>query len=302
MADAATLRELHRERRVLLRYCDVRGAVNEAANPNGSAENIAGICNAAGNVFGLMPHPERACDARLGSIDGRMIFESVLIQRGVREGCLTARRARLVGEFDGCDGQGGNAFTAADKAKLLIGRRLDADPLRSADPALRPGAAFIASRCGAILRRFSDERGVDIQEASPLRRSRIARRAGRFQTAHAPDGIVGIGEMMADVALADRAENGVGDRVAKHVRIAVPVESVANGGFPRPRGSAGVLPQSDARRSRCRRESGRNGEVKRALKLSVVGATATGYKSRSNSSAGRDDGNFIRDYPPAASS
>src|SRR5688572_17864414 len=65
-ADASTLAELNRNRQILVRYCDAGGAVTDAANPNGSLENIAGICNAARNVFGLMPHPERACDARLG--------------------------------------------------------------------------------------------------------------------------------------------------------------------------------------------------------------------------------------------
>jgi phosphoribosylformylglycinamidine synthase len=84
VADPATLAELNREGRVLLRYTDVRGAANDAGNPNGSVENIAGICNAARNVFGLMPHPERAADPRLGSIDGRVIFESVLAALGVR--------------------------------------------------------------------------------------------------------------------------------------------------------------------------------------------------------------------------
>ena len=84
-ADAETLRELNRRRQILLRYCDSRGAVTDAANPNGSAENIAGICNAAGNVFGLMPHPERACDARLGSTAGRVIFESVLAHLATRK-------------------------------------------------------------------------------------------------------------------------------------------------------------------------------------------------------------------------
>ncbi|HYR57353.1 MAG TPA: phosphoribosylformylglycinamidine synthase subunit PurQ [Chthoniobacteraceae bacterium] len=78
VADAATLKELNRHGRVLLRYTDARGAATDTGNPNGSVENIAGICNAARNVFGLMPHPERAADARLGSIDGRVIFESVL--------------------------------------------------------------------------------------------------------------------------------------------------------------------------------------------------------------------------------
>jgi phosphoribosylformylglycinamidine synthase len=84
-ADAATLKELNRNQQVLLRYCDSRGATTAEANPNGSIENIAGICNAARNVFGLMPHPERACDARLGSTDGRIIFQSVLQHLGVRK-------------------------------------------------------------------------------------------------------------------------------------------------------------------------------------------------------------------------
>ncbi len=85
VADPATLAELNREGRVLLRYCDAAGAISEAGNPNGSAENIAGICNAARNVFGLMPHPERACDPRLGSTDGRVIFESLLATLGARK-------------------------------------------------------------------------------------------------------------------------------------------------------------------------------------------------------------------------
>ncbi|MEQ1852897.1 MAG: phosphoribosylformylglycinamidine synthase subunit PurQ [Chthoniobacteraceae bacterium] len=81
-ADAETLRALNAEGRVLLRYCDAAGKVTPAANPNGSAENIAGICNAARNVFGLMPHPERACDSRLLSTDGRVIFESLVATLG----------------------------------------------------------------------------------------------------------------------------------------------------------------------------------------------------------------------------
>jgi phosphoribosylformylglycinamidine synthase len=85
VADAATLAELNREGRVLLRYCDAAGEVTTEANPNGSAENIAGLCNAARNVFGLMPHPERACDARLGSTDGRVVFESILATLGARK-------------------------------------------------------------------------------------------------------------------------------------------------------------------------------------------------------------------------
>jgi len=77
-AGEATLRELNERQQVILRYCDARGNITPVANPNGSLENIAGICNRAGNVFGLMPHPDRACDERLGSADGARIFEAML--------------------------------------------------------------------------------------------------------------------------------------------------------------------------------------------------------------------------------
>jgi len=77
-ADEPTLRELTRNKQVVLRYADALGAISEEANPNGSAENIAGITNRAGNVFGLMPHPERACDPLLGSEDGKLIFQSAI--------------------------------------------------------------------------------------------------------------------------------------------------------------------------------------------------------------------------------
>jgi len=77
-ADAAVIRELEAERRVIFRYCDARGEVTAAANPNGAVNNIAGLCNAARNVVGLMPHPERACEPVLGSADGRVLFESVI--------------------------------------------------------------------------------------------------------------------------------------------------------------------------------------------------------------------------------
>jgi len=77
-AGEATLRELNERQQVILRYCDARGNITPAANPNGSLENIAGICNRAGNVFGLMAHPDRACDERLGSADGARIFEAML--------------------------------------------------------------------------------------------------------------------------------------------------------------------------------------------------------------------------------
>lgn len=84
VADSTTLSELNRNQQIVLRYSDARGATTTEANPNGSAESIAGICNRARNVFGLMPHPERACDARLGSTDGRVLFESVLATLGRR--------------------------------------------------------------------------------------------------------------------------------------------------------------------------------------------------------------------------
>src|SRR3989440_9158778 len=77
-ADEATLRELNERRQIILRYATVDGRITPEANPNGSIENIAGICNREGNVFGLMPHPDRACEARLGSSDGAKIFQSMM--------------------------------------------------------------------------------------------------------------------------------------------------------------------------------------------------------------------------------
>ncbi|HVF70326.1 MAG TPA: phosphoribosylformylglycinamidine synthase subunit PurQ [Chthoniobacterales bacterium] len=77
-ADDATLRELNENRQIILRYATPDAQITPSANPNGSIENIAGICNRQGNVFGLMPHPDRACEARLGSADGRKIFESMM--------------------------------------------------------------------------------------------------------------------------------------------------------------------------------------------------------------------------------
>jgi phosphoribosylformylglycinamidine synthase len=60
---------------VILRYCDETGNITGQANPNGSVRNIAGICNEQRNVFGMMPHPERACSPYLGNTDGRKVFE-----------------------------------------------------------------------------------------------------------------------------------------------------------------------------------------------------------------------------------
>jgi phosphoribosylformylglycinamidine synthase len=76
-ADPATLQELESNRQVIFRYVDGRGEPTREGNPNGSANNIAGICNRQRNVVGLMPHPERACERSLGSDDGRVVLASV---------------------------------------------------------------------------------------------------------------------------------------------------------------------------------------------------------------------------------
>jgi len=77
-ADADVLKSLNDNDQVLFRYCDEAGNITAAANPNGSLENIAGICNATRNVFGFMPHPERASDPLVANEDGLAIFESIL--------------------------------------------------------------------------------------------------------------------------------------------------------------------------------------------------------------------------------
>ncbi len=77
-ASSATLKELNDGDQVLFRYCDHEGRLREEANPNGSLENIAGVCNKERNVFGMMPHPERAADERLGNTDGKGLFTSLL--------------------------------------------------------------------------------------------------------------------------------------------------------------------------------------------------------------------------------
>ncbi len=73
-ADIAVLDELEANGQVIFRYCDERGDITEAANPNGAERSIAGICNATRNVFGMMPHPERACSQALNNADGREII------------------------------------------------------------------------------------------------------------------------------------------------------------------------------------------------------------------------------------
>ena len=80
-ADDSILDALEDNRQVIYRYCDENGQVHTGANPNGAARNIAGICNGNRNVFGMMPHPERACSAELGNTDGRLILQALFLQR-----------------------------------------------------------------------------------------------------------------------------------------------------------------------------------------------------------------------------
>ena len=77
-ADESTLAEIEVNGQVVLRYATPFGEITETANPNGSLHNIAGITNREGNVLGLMPHPERCCEAILGGVDGRLFFDSIL--------------------------------------------------------------------------------------------------------------------------------------------------------------------------------------------------------------------------------
>ena len=77
-ADPDTLQVLEQSGRVVFRYCTSAGEITDAANPNGAAHHIAGICSESRNVVGLMPHPERACESMLGSADGLVMFESVV--------------------------------------------------------------------------------------------------------------------------------------------------------------------------------------------------------------------------------
>ncbi len=76
--DQATLDELQRDRRVVFRYSTAAGEITAAANPNGSLDNIAGICSPGGNVVGMMPHPERSAEPELGGVDGMKIFHSMV--------------------------------------------------------------------------------------------------------------------------------------------------------------------------------------------------------------------------------
>ena len=77
-ASPETILEIKKNSQIVFRYSDAKGQLNEEANVNGSAESIAGLINKAGNVLGMMPHPERASEVLLGSEDGRIIFESII--------------------------------------------------------------------------------------------------------------------------------------------------------------------------------------------------------------------------------
>lgn len=78
-ADESTLNALETNQQIIYRYCDEDGNITDAVNPNGAMRNIACICNAERNVFGIMPHPERASFEELGNVDGRIIFETLII-------------------------------------------------------------------------------------------------------------------------------------------------------------------------------------------------------------------------------
>jgi phosphoribosylformylglycinamidine synthase subunit PurQ / glutaminase len=89
-AEPDVIERLEKNRQVIFRYTDAAGVATENANPNGSLNNIAGLCNEARNVVGLMPHPERACELGLGSADGLILFESVV--KAVSEGAFASVR------------------------------------------------------------------------------------------------------------------------------------------------------------------------------------------------------------------
>jgi phosphoribosylformylglycinamidine synthase len=92
-ADEATLDDLETNGQVIYHYSDEQGHITDTANPNGSLRNIAGICNKTRNVFGMMPHPERACSKALGNIDGEAILRTLFIDAGAM---AANRRAGLV--------------------------------------------------------------------------------------------------------------------------------------------------------------------------------------------------------------
>jgi phosphoribosylformylglycinamidine synthase I len=79
-ADEQTINALIANNQIIYQYCDADGNITDAANPNGTMHNIAGVCNSARNVFGMMPHPERACSTQLANTDGKTVFNTLFLQ------------------------------------------------------------------------------------------------------------------------------------------------------------------------------------------------------------------------------
>lgn len=96
-ADQETIDELEKNQQIIFRYCDSEGCATSQANPNGSLSNIAGICNREKNILGLMPHPERCVENRLGSEDGRLVFESIRLFLEMKDtSCSGVKQRRSV--------------------------------------------------------------------------------------------------------------------------------------------------------------------------------------------------------------
>jgi phosphoribosylformylglycinamidine synthase len=79
-ADEQTIKTLKANNQIIYQYCDADGKISDAANPNGTMHNIAGVCNSSRNVFGMMPHPERACSTQLANTDGITVFNTLFLQ------------------------------------------------------------------------------------------------------------------------------------------------------------------------------------------------------------------------------
>jgi phosphoribosylformylglycinamidine synthase len=79
-ADEQTIKTLKANNQVIYQYCDADGNITDASNPNGTMHNIAGVCNSTRNVFGMMPHPERACSTQLANTDGKTVFNTLFLQ------------------------------------------------------------------------------------------------------------------------------------------------------------------------------------------------------------------------------
>jgi phosphoribosylformylglycinamidine synthase len=79
-ADEQTIKTLKANNQVIYQYCNADGNITDASNPNGTMHNIAGVCNSTRNVFGMMPHPERACSTQLANTDGKTVFNTLFLQ------------------------------------------------------------------------------------------------------------------------------------------------------------------------------------------------------------------------------